>query len=334
MQNRVVTLETTKAYGEAFNNRDLAAIADLLDDQNVIFSRQEQSTIIGKENVLRRIKTLFQRTDERNRKLELISAIIDLGNSKARPCLLCLMNGIPVAVCVISCKINGKINAIAILLNGAVVSTARPTEKKYSDKGQLPAEPSRKAVLALTKAYITAFNKRDLNGLSDMLDESQSVFTRTDQEAIVGRDAILDRVRDLYRRLDSYGQDLTVVNGIIDHKERKAWPCSIGVLDGSVISIAMLSATPTNCISEINVILTPAIVEKARPTEPLPEPKKEHPDAAVLKEREAWLLDRAKKIERIMKRDGRLPHLITKQIRVEQQLEKIAFLKRKLGIKT
>jgi len=333
MLNRVITLETTQAYGEAFNRRDLGAIAKMLDDHNVIFSRQEQSTIVGKENVLRRIGTLFKRTEERNRKLELINAIIDLGNSKARPCLLCLMNGVPVAVCVISCKVNGKINAIAVLLNGAIVSTARPTDKKYADKGQLPAEPSRKSVLTLTKAYIEAFNQRDLNALSDMLDVSQSVFTRTDQEAIVGREAILGRVRDLYRRLDTHGQDLKVISGIIDHKGRRAWPCSIGVLDGTIISIAMLSVTPTNCISEINVILTPAIVEKARPTERLPEPKEEHPDAAILREREIWLQDRAKKIEKIMKRDGRLPHLITKQIRVEQQLEKIAYLRKKLGIK-
>jgi len=330
MFNRVKTLEVTKAYGEAFNNADVAAIADMIDDQNVIFTRQEQNTIVGKDNVVRRIRTLFHRTAERNRTLKVVNAIIDLGQSKARPCLLCLMNGVPVAVCVISCKANGKINAISILLSGGVVASARPTDKRALQDKNESAEPKRADVIALTKTYIEAFNKRDLSSLGELLDVSKSVFTRTDQPAVVGREAIIARVRDLYRRLDTYGQELKVVNAIIDHNGKTAWPCSLGVLDGVPMSVGLLTLTPEKCISNIDIILTAATVAKARPSEPLPEPKKADPTLEKLEEREAWLHERAKKIAKAKKRDGNLPHLITKEMQVERQLEKIAYLKRKM----
>lgn len=333
MFSHVTTLETTKAYAEAFNARDVVAIGEMLDDNNVIFSRQEQNAIAGKENVLRRIRNLFWRADEQHYSLQVVNAIVDLGKTKARPCLISLRNGVPVAVCILSCKLNGKINSIAILLSGEIVGSARPTEalpgKSEEDTGETPQE-RRDELLAVTKAYISQFNKRDLASLADLFDEADTVFHRSDQQAIIGRHNIISRIKDLYRRLDAHGQTLHVVNAVIEHDGQADWPCTYGVLDGTPMSVGVLTLRKDGRIGKIDVSLNPEVVAKARPTEEIPEAKPKLDLQKVL-EREEWLLNRMKKINKAMKKNGRLPHLVTKQMRVEQQLAKIEYLKKKLG---
>lgn len=331
MQNRIKTLEATKAYADAFNNQDVVKIADILDD-DCIFSRQEQNSVIGKENVLRRIRNLFWRAEEQHKSLHVVQAIVDLGQSKARPCLITLVNDVPVALCVLSCKYNGHVNGIAILLSGDMVSAARPTEKmpgqEQDDDG---ADNDKRAdLLAVTKSYISHFNNRDLSALGDLLDPTRSVFHRSDQRAIVGRDPILSRIRDLYKRVDKHGQSLVTVNAIIDVAGKTAWPCTLGVLDGAPVSVGLLKLNKKGLISTIHVNLAQDLVEKARPTEPMPEVKAKTLTLDQVLEREEWLHARHKKIKKAMKKHGNLPHLITKEMRVEQQLQKIDYLKKKL----
>ena len=330
MQNRLVTLETTKAYQKAFNDQDVVSIAQLLDDENCIFSRQEQSTIVGKDNVLRRIRNLFWRAGEQHKSIRLVQAIIDLGSSKARPCLICLVNEIPVAVCVISCKINGKINAIAVLLNGSVVSLARHTEPLSQERdSDVKYKETRNDLVQVIKHYCTAFNKRNLKSLGDILDERETVFHRHDQEAIIGKTNILSHNQDLYRRIDKHGQQLFIIGAIIDYEDKKAWPCTLGILDGVPVSVGIVTLRNSKQISTIKVILDPEYVKRARPTEEIPTIEKPKITLDQILEREEWLKTRLKKIAFLMEKNGNLPHLVGKKIRVEQQLEKISQLKKK-----
>ncbi|SCA58222.1 hypothetical protein MTBPR1_90069 [Candidatus Terasakiella magnetica] len=333
MLNRVKTVEVTKAYADAFNDGDVAAIGEMLDDENVIFSRQEQSSIVGKENVLRRIRNLFWRANEQNVSMTVVNAIADLGKTKARPCLICLRNGVPVALCVLSCKVNGKINAIAILLAGGVVASARATEPIASLENEKDEDNSenRKQLLDITKVYIEKFNRRDLVSLGFLFDEYETVFHRSDQQAIVGRNNIITRIKDLYRRVDKHAQSLHVVNAIIDVDGKSAWPCTLGVLDGTPVSVGLLKLRLDGIIRKIDISLDSDMVAKARPTEPIPEPKPKPITLEQVLEREEWLHNRMKKIKKAMKKQGNLPHLMTKKMRVEQQLQKVEYLKKKLG---
>ncbi len=333
MQNRVITIETTKAYAKAFNEQDVAAIADLLDDENVIFSRQEQSAIVGKDNVLRRIRNLFWRADEQNYALQVINAIVDLGNTNARPCLISLRNGVPVALCVLSCKVNGKVSSVTILLSGEVVASARPTEPMpgQEDAEEENEEQKRADVLALTKEYVVRFNNRDMAGLGDILDDHESVFTRSDQQAVIGKHAILARVQDLYSRLEKHGQKLQVVSAIIDYDGKKTWPCTLGYLDETPISVGFLTLLGNGKIATIDIILTPDIVALARPTEELKKGEPKKIDLQQVLDREEWLIDRMNKIKRAMASQGNLPHLVTKLMSAEKQMTKIEYLKKKLS---
>jgi DNA-directed RNA polymerase alpha subunit len=129
MLNRVKTIEVTKAYAKAFNERDLVAIGALLDDDNIVFTRQTQGTIAGKEAVMRRIRNLFWRLDKQDHLLFMANGIVDVGKTKMRPCLVGVLNGVRSAVCLISCKANGQITTIAILTQGEVLEAARLTEE-------------------------------------------------------------------------------------------------------------------------------------------------------------------------------------------------------------
>lgn len=133
MQNRVKTIEVTKAYAKAFNAHDMVMIGDMLDAEKIIFSRQTQSAIVGQQNVLRRIRNLFYRIDKQHHTLKMINAIADLGKVMAQPCLIGLLNGERAALCVLDCKINGKITSISILTGRSVVESARATEEETMD---------------------------------------------------------------------------------------------------------------------------------------------------------------------------------------------------------
>lgn len=133
MENRVKTIEASKTYAQAFNRRNLVRLGQMLDEEKIIFSRQTQSTIVGKENVIRRIRNLFWRLDQQNHGLKLINAIADVGETMARPCLIGLLNGKRVALCLLSCKFNGKITSIVILTRKNVVASARATEDENAD---------------------------------------------------------------------------------------------------------------------------------------------------------------------------------------------------------
>jgi hypothetical protein len=133
VKNRIKTIEVTKAYAKAFNAQDMVLLASMLDPAEVIFSRQTQNAILGKENVLRRMRNLFYRIEKQNKTLRMITAITDLGESMARPCLIGLIDGERVALCVLTCKISGLINSISILTSKDVVAKARATEKEKMD---------------------------------------------------------------------------------------------------------------------------------------------------------------------------------------------------------
>jgi hypothetical protein len=332
--NLIATLEATKAYAKAFNEQDVVTIADMLDQENCIFVRQEQNSIIGKDNVLRRIRNLFWRAGEQHKHIQLINAIADLGSSKARPCLICLVNNIPVALCVISCKINRKITSISILLSGAIVSSARPTEPMpglEQEHNAVPAQEKRADLVAITKVYVEKLNHRNLQALGELFDEHETVFHRSDQQAIIGKANIISRIQNLYQRTDKHGQHLHVINAIIDHQDHKAWPCAVGYLDGVAQAVAMLQLRSDGKIASINVSLEQDMIAKARPTEPVPEVPKKKVTLEQVLEREKWVHDRLRKIANATKKHGNLPHLVSKKIHLERQMEKLTYLKKKLA---
>ncbi len=336
MQNRGVTLETTKAYAEAFNRQDISAIEDLLDDENVIFSRQEQNSIVGKDNVMRRIRSVLARAKEHKLDLHLVNAIADMGHSKARPCLISFRNGVPVALCVLACKINGKITSISIILSGGVVASARATEKVPQWKGgKKQADERRQEVLAMSKVYVDLFNRRKLKKLGELFDDTQTVYHRSDQSAAIGRKAILRRIKEMHKRLDGEGKSLKLVNAIIDHDGKTAWPCTLGVLDGQVISVGMISLMAEGGkIAKLMVDLNPVTVTKARPTEPLSGKVEQKVKLEQVLERETSLREMEEKLKTEIDKNGYLPHLLVEQMKVEQQLEQIENLKKKIGSST
>ncbi len=128
MKNRTKTVEVTKEYAEAFNNRDLDKISGMFDADEIVFVRQSQPTIIGKDPIIRRTQNLFQRLDKQGHQLHLITAIIDFKGIKALPCMLGILDGERFSVIILDVKITGKITTISILLTNDVLQKARPTE--------------------------------------------------------------------------------------------------------------------------------------------------------------------------------------------------------------
>ena len=128
MKNRLQTVEVTKAYCKAFNNRDYLSLAEMLDGDDVVFSRQGQPTLVGRGPILRRTKKTFKRLKKQNHTLQMVTAIIDIKGTKARPCLLGVLDGERFSVVIFSCKGNGLITSMAILLGPNVLAAARPLE--------------------------------------------------------------------------------------------------------------------------------------------------------------------------------------------------------------
>lgn len=147
MANMVKTIEVTKEYVKYFNARDLAGLSELLDDNDVIFTRQSQPTIIGKKVILHRTHRLFKRLEEHAQTLTMVNAIIDLPEKNAYPCMIGVLDGERFAVCLLDLKANGKVKNITILLNPDSVQKARPTEKALMEKAMAVKEqPDRKAL--------------------------------------------------------------------------------------------------------------------------------------------------------------------------------------------
>lgn len=144
MQNRLKTIETTKKYIEVFNKRDLVSIAALM-DENCVFSRQTQPTIVGRRQIMSRNQKLFKRLERQGHRLRLISGIIDLPDAAAWPCIIGFLDGERFSVIILSVKPNGLINSIAVLLTPESVAKARPTEKIVEEE-----EKKKENVLNLT----------------------------------------------------------------------------------------------------------------------------------------------------------------------------------------
>lgn len=134
MDNRLKHIETTKAYAKAFNDCDIPELRELITENEAVFSRQGQPTIIGRENILRRTRKLFKRLERMGQKLHMVNAIIDIKDDKARPCLIGVLDGERFSVVVLDCKPNGLVKTIAIILSQSMVQSARPTEPLTCDE--------------------------------------------------------------------------------------------------------------------------------------------------------------------------------------------------------
>lgn len=132
--NRIKTIEVTKAYAKAFNDRTLTELESLLDGDKTVFVRQTQPTIIGAKAIINRTKRTLKRLNNFGQQLHMITGIVDIQGVNAHPCLIGLLDGEPFSVVVLSCKANGLITSISILLTPDMVAKARPTEAVEQEK--------------------------------------------------------------------------------------------------------------------------------------------------------------------------------------------------------
>ncbi len=134
MANLVKTVEATKEYIKLFNARNLMGMAAMLDPKDVVFARQSQPTILGKQQIMNRTHKLFKRLDVQGQTLTMVSAITDLADVSAYPCMIGILDGEPFSVCFLDIKPNGQIKSITILLTPDSVAKARPTDKEAYER--------------------------------------------------------------------------------------------------------------------------------------------------------------------------------------------------------
>lgn len=145
MSNRVKAIEVTKEYVKLFNARNLMGLAAMLDPKEVIFTRQTQPSVLGKQAIMNRTHKLFKRLDMQGQKLTMVNAIIDLPDSPTYPCMIGVLDGQKFSVCFLSVKPNGMITNIAILVNPDSVAKARATQPAELDAAlKIVKEPDRK----------------------------------------------------------------------------------------------------------------------------------------------------------------------------------------------
>jgi len=150
--NRVKTVEVTKAYAAAFNQQNLLALEQFLDGEKTIFVRQTQPTIIGAKAILHRTKKTLKRLKRHGQNLTLVTGIVDIQGVKAHPCLIGILDGERFSVVVLTCKANGVIESISIVLSPDMVGSARPTEAIEQEK--IVSAQKNKASSAFTKAAL------------------------------------------------------------------------------------------------------------------------------------------------------------------------------------
>jgi len=115
-----------REYGDAFNHYALGRIKEMLDEQ-VVFSQQDvEGSLIGKEAVLNKLKHQFE---ARKGGIEEIAetAIVDLSDVKAHPCLVVTKGESAIALILLDIKINNLIRSITVLTNPDAVAKARIT---------------------------------------------------------------------------------------------------------------------------------------------------------------------------------------------------------------
>jgi len=99
--------------------------------------------------------------------------------------------------------------------------------------------------IEVTKNYIDAFNRRDMQSIEQMLDPDELAFARQGQPTIIGRDAVMRRVMKTFERLDRQGHQLHLISAIIDFKGMMAHPCMLGIMDGERFSVVVLDCKTT-----------------------------------------------------------------------------------------
>lgn len=185
--------------------------------------------------------------------------------------------------------------------------------------------------LEITKAYAQAFNDRNLGAVEAMLDGDKTVFVRQTQSTIIGAKAIMNRTKRTLKRLKHFGQQLHMISGIVDIQGTNAHPCLIGILDGERFSVVVLSCKANGLISSISILLTPDMVAKARPTEPIEQEKivsdqkvqaVKGLSQAALVERKKGLRQKARKLKLRLEKEGRTPELVEKIARFKRMQAK------------
>lgn len=215
MQNRLKTIEVTKKYCDAFNRQDLDQIKSMLDGPNAIFSRQGQPTIVGAELISNRTRKLFERLQRQGHHLHMVNAIIDIKESKARPCLLGMMDGERFSVVIISCKPNGLITSIAILLNEHVLKDVRPIEplKAKEVKSAEAMKPEEVAPIEVPAKPLPSREELE-ERKKGLIDKAQKLELRLSQE---GPTPI---IMEKLKRLEKYKRALKQMEARVSEAEK------------------------------------------------------------------------------------------------------------------
>ncbi|NVK19572.1 MAG: hypothetical protein HWE30_12810 [Methylocystaceae bacterium] len=198
---------------------------------------------------------------------------------------------------------------------------------------------NRVKTLDVTKAYIVAFNKRDMSAIEAMLSSEDVCFVRQSQPTIVGVRPIMHRLENTFARLERQGHQLHMVNAIIDFKDTKAHPCMLGILDGERFSVGILDVKANGKISNISIVMTKDMLKKARPTEPLHHEKimELHQQNAEitdeeLAERRKGLAEKARKLKKRFEEEGPTQALLGKLERLKEAQRKQKQLEEDLAL--
>jgi len=199
---------------------------------------------------------------------------------------------------------------------------------------------NRVKTLEVTKSYVEAFNRRDMNGLESLFDK-EIVFARQSQPTIVGAEPIIRRTLKTMDRLDRQGHQLHMINGIIDFKGTNAHPCMIGIMDGEKSSVVVLDCKNNGLITSISILLTMDMVEKARPTEPLAAQEiaelhsmKPEFSQEELDERREGLREKAKKLKQRFEEEGPTQLLLGKLERLQEAQKKLKIIEEDLKLRS
>ena len=134
MESYVKCVEVTEAYAEAFNRRDLASIARLLDREVISSSQRRQGVAIGREQVLRRIKSLWQSADNKDVTLKAHTGLVQIGEIASHPCMVVFKDKRPMSALVLEVNKGGMAYMLSAMVHKEFIKKIRLVDKDRTRK--------------------------------------------------------------------------------------------------------------------------------------------------------------------------------------------------------
>jgi len=126
MKNRLGAVKVAQEFSDAFNRHALQTVKTMLDEQVVYSQQNMEGSLIGKGSVVNKLKARFEAAAAAGETAK--TAIVDLSDTKAHPCMVILRGDIPTSLILFDIKINNLIRSITVLTNPDAVAKARITK--------------------------------------------------------------------------------------------------------------------------------------------------------------------------------------------------------------